>query len=232
MQPQTKILIIAATESELAPARELLGNPSDGARLACTGVGKVSAALATSELIQQSRPDWIIQTGCAGAYPGSGLALGDAAIASLEIFADEGVEAPGGFLSMEDIGLPQASRDGERIFNEVPVDSPPGDTLKEIRARVEGGIQITTGRFCTISCGSGTAAASTRLEKIWDPLVESMEGAAAALAAWKHGIRFSEVRGVSNLTGDRDRESWKIPEACESAASVIRAWIETERAGA
>ena len=100
-----EILVIAATDSELGAARELLGKNTRGIRVATTGAGKVSAALTTLELVQEERPDWIIQIGCAGAYPTSGLHTGDAAVADLEIFADEGVEAPGGFLSMKPSGL-------------------------------------------------------------------------------------------------------------------------------
>ncbi len=228
MLPQT-ILIIAATEGELSPARELLGNSSENISFAATGAGKVSAAISTLELIKQLRPDWIIQLGCAGAYPGSGLGIEDVAIANAEIFADEGVETPEGFLSMRDLELPQASRDGELIFNEVPVDFPTAETIQEIRSSLGQQSRIEAGLFCTVSLGSGTDAASRRAEERWNPLAESMEGAAAALVAWRQRVRFSEIRGISNMTGDRNRESWKIAEACEAAAAAAGVWIERER---
>ena len=224
MLPQT-ILIIAATEGELSPARELLGDSAESISFAATGAGKVSAAISTLELTRQLRPDWIIQLGCAGAYPGSGLGIADVAIANVEIFADEGVETPEGFLSMRDLELPQAARDGELIFNEVPVDFPTAETIQEIRSS----LGIEAGLFCTVSLGSGTDAASRRAEERWNPLAESMEGAAAALVAWRQRVRFSEIRGISNMTGDRNRESWKIAEACEAAAAAAGVWIERER---
>jgi futalosine hydrolase len=228
MLPQT-ILIIAATEGELSPARELLGGSAENISFAATGAGKVSAAIATLELISQLRPDWIIQLGCAGAYPGSGLGIADVAIANLEIFADEGVETPEGFLSMRDLELPQASRDGELIFNEVPVDFPTAETIQEIRSSLGQQSRIEAGLFCTVSRGSGTDAASRRVEERWNPLVESMEGAAAALVAWRQRVRFSEIRGISNMTGDRNRESWQVAEACEAAAATAGVWIEREK---
>ena len=228
MLPQT-ILIIAATEGELSPARELLGDSAESISFAATGAGKVSAAISTLELTRQLRPDWIIQLGCAGAYPGSGLGIADVAIANVEIFADEGVETPEGFLSMRDLELPQAARDGELIFNEVPVDFPTAETIQEIRSSLGHQSRIEAGRFCTVSLGSGTDAASRRAEERWNPLAESMEGAAAALVAWRQRVRFSEIRGISNMTGDRTRESWKIGEACEAAAAAAGVWIERER---
>ena len=228
MLPQT-ILIIAATEGELSPARELLGGSAENISFAATGAGKVSAAISTLELTRQLSPDWIIQLGCAGAYPGSGLGIADVAIANAEIFADEGVETPEGFLSMRDLELPQASRDGELIFNKVPVDFPTAETIQEIRSSLGHQSRIEAGRFCTVSLGSGTDAASRRAEERWSPLAESMEGAAAALVAWRQRVRFSEIRGISNMTGDRNRESWKIAEACEAAAAAAGVWIERER---
>ena len=228
MLPQT-ILIIAATEGELSPARELLGDSAENISFAATGAGKVSAAISTLELTRQLRPDWIIQLGCAGAYPGSGLGIADVAIANVEIFADEGVETPEGFLSMRDLELPQASRDGELIFNEVPVDFPTAETIQAIRSSLGQRLRIKAGLFCTVSLGSGTDAASRRAEERWSPLAESMEGAAAALVAWRQRVRFSEIRGISNMTGNRNRESWKIAEACEAAAAAAGVWIERER---
>mgnify|MGYP001162668232 FL=1 len=228
MLPQT-ILIIAATEGELSPARELLGGSAENISFAATGAGKVSTAISTLELTRQLRPEWIIQLGCAGAYPGSSLGIADVAIANAEIFADEGVETPEGFLSMRDLKLPQASRDGELIFNKVPVDFPTTETIQEIRSSLGQQSRIEAGLFCTVSLGSGTDAASRRAEERWNPLAESMEGAAAALVAWRQRVRFSEIRGISNMTGDRNRESWKIAEACEAAAAAAGAWIEQEK---
>lgn len=226
------ILIIAATEPELAPVKGALGDSAEELLFATTGVGKTSAAIETTELIRELSPGWIIQTGCSGASPSSELGIADVGIANVEIFADEGVETPTGFLSLKDLGLPQLERDGELIFNEVPVHPPGADTLEVIRSAVSGQCRVETARFGTVSLGTGTDAASHRIEENWGALLESMEGAAAALAAWKQGVRFSEIRGVSNLTGDRDRENWKIDEACEAAALVALAWIETEKARA
>ena len=229
MQAKQEILVIAATDLELAPARELLGESPAGISFAATGAGKVSTALKTLELIQQRTPGWIIQVGCAGAYPSSGLSTGDAALAELEIFADEGVRTPDGFLTMEDLSLPQAEREGEVIYNRVPVEGPTKTALESIRSAIAAPPSIRTGPFCTVSCGSGSDAAAAWIEAAWSPLVESMEGASAALVAWKHKVRFSEIRGISNQTGNRKREEWDIPAACESAARVLAAWIAAER---
>ncbi|MDD2501969.1 MAG: futalosine hydrolase, partial [Geobacter sp.] len=62
-------------------------------RLVCCagGIGKANAAAAATSLIERHRPELVVITGCGGAYPGSGLSVGDLAVASDEIFGDEGV---------------------------------------------------------------------------------------------------------------------------------------------
>ncbi|RQW77693.1 MAG: futalosine hydrolase, partial [Geobacter sp.] len=58
---------------------------------AVTGIGKVNTAAVVSSLLERFKPELLINTGCAGAYLGSGLAVGDLAMASSEVFGDEGV---------------------------------------------------------------------------------------------------------------------------------------------
>src|SRR5512135_3469067 len=69
--------------------------------LAVTGIGKVNAAVATTALLERFEPELLVNTGCAGAYRGSGLAVGDLALATVEMFGDEGVGAPDGWHTLE-----------------------------------------------------------------------------------------------------------------------------------
>jgi futalosine hydrolase len=50
-----------------------------------------------------------------------------------------------------------------------------------------------------------------------------MEGAGVAEAADRAGVRFGEVRAVSNLVGPRDRAAWRIEEALTALAGAVRA---------
>jgi futalosine hydrolase len=43
--------------------------------------------------------------------------------------------------------------------------------------------------------------------------IESMEGAAWALACQSAGVPFAQVRSISNVAGPRDRPAWRIPQA-------------------
>ena len=66
----------------------------------------------------------IIGFGVGGAFLSAGLAPGDVAIATEEIYGDEGVATSAGWLSCEGIGIPLHSDSRADHFNRFPVDAP------------------------------------------------------------------------------------------------------------
>lgn len=82
-----RIHVFAPTETEIAPfRRQLRGNVS----ITVTGIGMVRTAVAVEHVLQNERPDRVILAGIAGAYPGSGLNIGDCVTVSEEQTADLG----------------------------------------------------------------------------------------------------------------------------------------------
>ena len=182
--------------------------------LAATGMGKINAAAATAVLIEHHTPKLIISTGCAGAFPESCLAVGDLALASVEVCADEGVMTPTGWLSYEAIGIAAVERKSKRYFNEFPLSLAAAE--RAVRLATALGITLIRGKFVTVSTCSGTAERGRELyERFGGPLCENMEGAAVAQVALRYGVDCLEVRGVSNLVEDRDLSRWDIPLAAE-----------------
>jgi futalosine hydrolase len=61
-----------------------------------------------------------------------------------------------------------------------------------------------------------------------------MEGAAAAHVCALYGVPFLELRGISNMVGDRDRSTWLIDQAAETAgrAALVLAAALARRAEA
>ena len=53
-----------------------------------------------------------------------------------------------------------------------------------------------------------------------------MEGAAAAQVALMHNVPWQEVRGISNVTEDRNLSGWDIPGAAAAAQRAVLALIE------
>jgi futalosine hydrolase len=220
------VLFLAAVEREVLPLRRrvegIAGKHafSFQPRIVVTGVGKAGSACEATIALREERPCLTVQVGCAGALPGSGLVPGDVVISDVEILADEGVETEDGFLDLQRLGLP-AGRDGLLdIYNEVPVSCPRFETWGELFARTGGRFTVRSGRMATVSTVSGTESRAREIAARWGVVAENMEGAASALVALRHHCPFFEVRGISNLAGERNRAAWEIDLACDHAAEV------------
>ena len=144
-------------------------------------------------------------------------------MATSDTYADLGVVSPEGPQSAEAFAEPLAVVGGVARHNTFPMDS----GLVEAAARVfragpwDGEApRVRTGPFLTASQVTGTSAAAALLEARWGGMAESMEGAAAAHICALYGVPFLEVRGISNLLVDRDRDSWKVEEAAATAAEA------------
>jgi nucleoside phosphorylase len=61
--------------------------------------------------------------------------------------------------------------------------------------------------------------------------VESMEGAAIVHVARLMGVQVGEVRGISNMVGDRVRRRWRVSESAAAACAAIVTWIEAGGCG-
>ncbi|MCZ6796066.1 MAG: futalosine hydrolase [Planctomycetota bacterium] len=223
----SSILVLAAVERELQPLERLLDSTTiPGVRTRLTGVGKVSSAVATERALEELRPARVLLVGCAGAFPSARLEIGDVVVASEEILADEGVETEDGFLTLRDLGLPAARRGERVVYNRIPLCAPSSALVARLQETCADGFRLATGPCATVSTGSATEVRVGELASRWDPLVESMEGAACALVCWTRGVPFQEVRGVSNPLGPRDRSTWDVDAACRNAARAAMALLE------
>jgi futalosine hydrolase len=159
--------------------------------------------------ITRQAPDAIVVCGVAGAYPGSGLGIGDVACAEQECYGDLGAGTASGFLDMKALGFPVVNA-AVPLYNELPMQIWP------VARRV---------KFVTVSTCTGTDAAARALEARTGGAVENMEGAAVAHVAHLHGIPVGEVRGISNMVTDRDTGAWRLKEAALAAQEALVSWM-------
>jgi futalosine hydrolase len=197
--------------------REIFEGTIGGRRtiLAITGIGKVNAASTVTALLEHFAPELLINIGCAGAYTESGLKVGELALATAELFGDEGVVTPDGWHSLELIGIPVVSRNGEEYYNRFPLARWAED--KAAHVAETNGLTLHPGVFVTVSCVSGSAERGAELFLRFGGICENMEGAAVAQVASLYGVDCMELRGVSNLVENRDLSRWDIPLAAEQA---------------
>lgn len=184
------------------------------------GMGKANAAQGAAALLESREVSGIVGFGIGGAYSGSGLGIGDVALASAAIYGDEGVAAPDGWISTEGIGIPLVERGGRRWFNVFEADA--GRVEAARKALEAAGIAVRVGPFVTVSACSGTAARGAELAARFGALVEGMEGAALAHVATLYGMPWVELRAISNAVEDRDLARWRLRDAAEAVQRAVR----------
>jgi len=192
--------------------------------LCASGVGKINAAAATATLIERHRPRLVINTGCAGAFPGSGLAVGNLAVASNEILGDEGVQTAEGWRDLRFMEMASFVRGKRAYYNELPLSKHAAEKAMQLADYY--GVLLMRGRFVTVSTCSGTRQRGETLARQFDAIAENMEGAAVAQVCIRSGVDCLEIRGISNLVTDRNMSDWNIPLAAESAQRFVLKYLE------
>ncbi|MBF0112804.1 MAG: futalosine hydrolase [Desulfamplus sp.] len=217
-------------------------------QIVITGVGVVNAAHGLTLSLEKircnqnrepypkcdSRDLIIIHTGIAGSFEGSGLNIGDIAVATSDTYIHTGV-SPNKSFSYPNQPLPfdvlpekfllksndyKTNREGRFIFDKAMVQN----SCYAIKNRVtkNSNFRVITGDFITVSTITSSKEQADHIFKAFSrPCMESMEGAALAHIAALYNIPFIEVRAASNLVGIRDKEAWDMPLACERASFAV-----------
>jgi futalosine hydrolase len=191
-----------------------------------SGMGKTNAAHAATILLERFSPDRVILFGVGGAYPSSGLQVGDIAVAEKEVYGDEGVLMRNGFRDTELIGIPLLRKGRKKYFNEFILDKTlVRKTLKSFHdtpCPMPSATRIKSGTFVTVSSCTGTRKRALELQKRFGALCENMEGASVAHICTLYGIPLLEIRGISNIVEDRDRATWDVMLAAENCQRAVQ----------
>lgn len=243
------VLFVAAAPSEATAIAEALGGlrpdrdwspievslrgDEGGARVCVvrSGVGKVNAALCTARCLEVAGPfALVVSLGIGGALPACGdepaAALLDVVIASRSVYADEGSQNEAEFVDIAAAGFPPGgSTESGRAFEGVGIECAPWSAWALERL----GAQARVGPIATVSTCSGTDQLASAIAVRTGAIVEGMEGAGVGHAVRRVGgarVGFLEIRVVSNTTGHRSRQVWKVRESLERLGEVARRLIE------
>ena len=165
------------------------------------GMGPVEAALGAYQALERASGP-VILAGIGGAYPGSGLEVGDLALATCEYFGDFGA---------------CYERFTKDFAGHLPAQkecSLRGPLLeKAVFLLEERGFAPSCGPFVTVCCVTRDPERGEILAlRHQGALIENMEGFAVALAAQRLGLPLLELRAVSNLIAEPERP-WEIDKA-------------------
>ena len=87
-------------------------------------------------------------------------------------------------------------------------------------------LQIPIVAGATVSSCSATDARARELATRSRAAVETMEGAAVALACTAAGVPWVQLRCVSNRTGERSRAGWALDEAVSNVQRATGVLVE------
>jgi len=202
-----EILLTAATNFEIQPTINYLAERDcligrNHFNVLITGIGTMSTAYWLTKTIHNHRPDLLIQAGVGGSFstdfpPGSLVLVKD------EVSGDLGVEENNEFKDIFDMGLPQITtpytgksllNNNEALLRQCNLPLVKAVTISEITTRRER---------------------IEQLQQKYQPVVESMEGAAFHYIALTEKIPYMQLRAVSNMVGERDKSKWRMKDAIQ-----------------
>jgi futalosine hydrolase len=198
------LLIVCAVAQELAALR-----PREDVEVLATGVGPVEAALATSRALASRHYDAVINAGIAGGFRDR-CTVGDAVVCAREDYAEMGLEDGSAFPLPGGLELARHA------------ESDPG----LLEPFLGGLIPVIVGRGVTSAIVTSTTARALVLAHRFRADVESMEGFSVLRAAALAGVPAVEIRGVSNLVGERASNEWNFRAGAEAAVATTEALLD------
>ena len=194
------ILLVCAVAQEF----EWLG-PRAGVETLVCGIGPVDAAARVARALAAKSYDVVVSAGIAGAFPGVAL-VGDGVVVGEELYPLQ-----------QETGAPLALPPGSFVADRVPADA------QLIEAVTSLGFALVRG--ITVSHVTSTDATAQRLHSRGAE-IESMEGFAVLRAAQLAGVPAIELRGISNIVGDRDAGQWDFDAGLRGLRRVLNATLD------
>ena len=209
-----RVLVVAATDGELASLDARLLTDKHSIERLITGVGMVATAAAVARALARTPYDCALNLGVCGAFD-SAIPLATVVHVESDHLSELGVEDGPVFLAAHEMGLIDADTPpltGGRLVNTNPPDSAVLRSLPQVRG-------------ITVNTVHGDDASIAAVRKRLQPDVESMEGAAFLYACLTAGVRCAQIRAVSNHVERRNRAAWQLQEAIAALGLAATALI-------
>ena len=202
-----KILVVAATNMEIAPFTD----QNTSADILVTGVGAPATMYALTRALQQKKYDFVMQAGIAGTFK-NGFAPGETFAVKSDVFADLGIHERDEFFTLFDKGFANA--------DESPY------SAGRLENTSDEYFSLPVAHAITINTITDKYAQTSILIKKYDPDIESMEGAAFHYVCISEGVKFLQLRSISNFVGERIKTNWKMKESISSLNENLKRIIK------
>ena len=207
------ILLIVATAKEIAPFlehyRSRIKKEFLDIDVLITGIGLTSTTYHLTKQLQLKKPGMVIQAGVAGCFDKQ-TPLGTVVKIKQDAIADESVIELKKLKTLFDLQLLQTS---QFPFKNGWLENPGNVLFKKTKLKMVKGIsvnQITTSKQMI-----------TFYKSRFNPVIESMEGAALHYVCLMENIPFLQLRSISNYIGERNKKNWNMNESIMNLNDVL-----------
>ena len=170
----------------------------------------VATAAWCARVLGERSYDIAINAGLCGSFVES-LVPGTVVHVVADCLAELGAEDGDRFLTLHDLGLEDRA-DARLGCAELRNAAPPAIAALDRLQQVRG---------ITVNTAHGHERSIAAVVERFHPQVESMEGAAFMYACLMHGIRFAQIRAVSNVVERRNRSAWRVEQAIAALSDAV-----------
>lgn len=215
-----RIIVTAATVDEWMPAYLQVNTlyTSESKRMKVSfhqsGVGMLATAVSLTKLITEEKPDLIIQIGIAGTFDET-MSLGKVVCIKEESLGDLGVQEDGKWKDIFDLKLEKSS------YHPYEKRKLPNQWLKDYNLlKLDEVVAITINEITT------SDERKLQLQKKYEAVIESMEGAALHYVCRHLNVPFIQMRAVSNYIGERDKLKWEMKTAIDNINLILLKYLD------
>lgn len=179
-----------------------------------SGVGTLASCFSITKLIAEEKPDLILQVGMAGCFDAN-MNLGKVVVVNKEIEGNTGVEENGKWRDLFNLKL---EKPNYPPYEKRTLPNPHIEKLNLLKLKAVTGVtvnEITTRK-----------ERMKQLIKKYDPVIETMEGAALHYACRNTNTSFLQMRTISNYVGERDKSKWMIKDALDNLNDALLKYID------
>ncbi len=198
-------------------AAELRDFARTGVEVIAVGVGPVEAAIGTARALAARPYQLAINAGIGGAFAGRAT-VGEAVCIHSEQYVELGREDRGALSLPGGVRLEACAASDPGLLAQAP--------LGPRNGWAPSGSGVTSATITTTAERAATLAAQ------FAPTVESMEGFAVLRAAAAAGIAAIELRGISNIVGDRATSQWDFRAGSAAAVRALGAFLDVVKVNA
>jgi futalosine hydrolase len=215
------ILIVSATQFEVKPLLDFLEIEkavigvnkglneinNNTITVLITGIGMVNTAFMMGKFNKISY-DLVINAGVCGAFD-KNLELGELVNVTEDILSELGAENGETFLTYDQLNLP-----GEYRFT---VNKKESYFMIDLLKKVKG---------ITVNTIHGNETSISKVIELYNPTIESMEGAAFFAACENNISNFLQIRAISNYVEKRDKANWQMPLAIQNLNDFLITFLK------